>query len=123
MLFRDGVPLFEPEPALALEESECEAALIPVNQLLWRGDFAEADELLENSRQERREFEADQHKSQDELRVRLEESRTRLAQMREEADGQRARLDAELAERRAREEQALASAIDSYAAASGLTAP
>jgi len=29
MLFRDGVPLFEPEPALALEESECEAALIP----------------------------------------------------------------------------------------------
>ena len=72
---------------------------------------AEADELLENSRQERREFEADQHKSQDELRVRLEESRTRLAQMREEADGQRARLDAELAERRAREEQALASDI------------
>ena len=72
---------------------------------------AEADELVENSRQERRDFEADQHKAQDELRVRLEESRTRLAQMREEADGQRARLDAELAERRAHEEQALASDI------------
>jgi len=72
---------------------------------------AEADELLDNSRQERRQFEAEQHQSQDELRVRLEESRTRLAQMREEADGQRARLDAELADRRAREEQALASDI------------
>jgi cell division septum initiation protein DivIVA len=72
---------------------------------------AEADELLESSRQQRREFEDDQHKAQDELRVRLEESRTRLAQMREEADGQRARLDAELAERRAHEEQALASDI------------
>jgi cell division septum initiation protein DivIVA len=72
---------------------------------------AEADELLDSSRQQRREFEDDQHKAQDELRVRLEESRTRLAQMREEADGQRARLDAELAERRAQEEQALASDI------------
>ena len=72
---------------------------------------AEADELLDNSRQERRQFEAEQHQSQDELRVRLEESRTRLAQMREEADGQRARLDAELADRRAREEQALVSDI------------
>jgi hypothetical protein len=72
---------------------------------------AEADELLDNSRQERRQFESEQHQAQDELRVRLEESRTRLAQMREEADGQRARLDAELADRRAREEQALASDI------------
>ena len=72
---------------------------------------AEADELLESSRQQRREFEDDQHKAQDELRVRLEESRTRLAQMREEADGQRARLDAELADRRAHEEQTLASDI------------
>ena len=72
---------------------------------------AEADELLESSRQQRREFEADQHKAQDELRTRLEESRTRLTQLREEADGQRARLDAELAERRTREEQALASDI------------
>ena len=72
---------------------------------------AEADELLESSRQQRREFEDEQHKAQDELRVRLEESRTRLAQMREEADGQRARLDAELADRRAHEEQALASDI------------
>lgn len=72
---------------------------------------AEADELLENSRQERRQFESEQHQAQDELRVRLEESRTRLAQMREEADGQRARLDAELADRRGREEQALASDI------------
>ncbi|HEX5810803.1 MAG TPA: hypothetical protein VFY38_01765 [Pseudonocardia sp.] len=72
---------------------------------------AEADELVDNSRQERRQFEAEQHQAQDELRVRLEESRTRLAQMREEADGQRARLDAELADRRAREEQSLASDI------------
>src|SRR5689334_7946991 len=72
---------------------------------------AEADELLENSRQQRRDFESEQHQAQDELRVRLEESRTRLAKMREEADGQRARLDAELAERREREEQALASDI------------
>ena len=72
---------------------------------------AEADELLDNSRQERRQFESEHHQAQDELRVRLEESRTRLAQMREEADGQRARLDAELADRRAREEQALASDI------------
>ena len=72
---------------------------------------AEADELVDGSRQQRREFEAEQHQAQDELRVRLEESRTRLAQMREEADGQRARLDAELAERRSREEQSLASDI------------
>jgi cell division septum initiation protein DivIVA len=72
---------------------------------------AEADELVDNSRQERRQFESEQHQAQDELRVRLEESRTRLAQMREEADGQRARLDAELADRRAREEQALAADI------------
>lgn len=72
---------------------------------------AEADELLDNSRQERRQFESEQHQAQDELRVRLEESRSRLAQMREEADGQRAHLDAELADRRAREEQALASDI------------
>jgi cell division septum initiation protein DivIVA len=72
---------------------------------------AEADELLESSRQQRREFESEQHKAQDELRVRLEESRARLAQMREEADGQRARLDAELADRRAHEEQMLASDI------------
>jgi len=72
---------------------------------------AEADELLESSRQQRRDFESEQHQAQDELRVRLEESRTRLAQMREEADGQRARLDAELADRREHEEQALASDI------------
>ena len=72
---------------------------------------AEADELLESSRQQRRDFESEQHQAQDELRVRLEESRTRLAQMREEADGQRARLDAELAERRAHEEQTLAADI------------
>src|SRR3954452_17544661 len=72
---------------------------------------AEADELVDGSRQQRREFEAEQELAQDELRVRLEESRTRLAQMREEADGQRARLDAELAERRRREEQSLAADI------------
>lgn len=69
---------------------------------------AEADELRESARQERRTFDSDQRSAQDELHTRLEETRAQLATMREEADGQRARLDAELAERRARDEQTLA---------------
>ena len=68
---------------------------------------AEADELRESSRGERRTFEAEQRSAQEELHARLEESRTQLAALREEADGQRARLDAELADRRAHDEQAL----------------
>jgi hypothetical protein len=72
---------------------------------------AEADELRESSRQERRTFEADQRSSQDELNARLDEARTQLASMREEVDGQRARLDAELADRRAHDEQVLAAEI------------
>lgn len=72
---------------------------------------AEADELRESSRQERRTFEDGQRTAQDELTGRLDEARTQLTSMREEVDGQRARLDAELAERRARDEQALAAEI------------
>jgi cell division septum initiation protein DivIVA len=72
---------------------------------------AEADELRESARQERRAFEAEQRTAQEELRGRLEESRTQLAALREEADGQRARLDAELADRRTRDEQALAAEL------------
>jgi hypothetical protein len=69
---------------------------------------AEADELRESSHQERRSFESEQRAMQEELRARLEESRSQLQELREEADGQRSRLDAELAERRSRDEQALA---------------
>ena len=72
---------------------------------------AEADELRESARQERRTFEAEQRSAQEELHARLEETRTQLAALREEADGQRARLDAELAERRARDEQTLAAEV------------
>ena len=72
---------------------------------------AEADELRESARQERRTFDADQRTAQDELHGRLEETRTQLAALREEADGQRAHLDAELADRRARDEQTLAAEL------------
>jgi hypothetical protein len=72
---------------------------------------AEADELRESARHERRTFESEQRSAQDELHARLEETRTQLAALREEADGQRARLDAELAERRARDEQTLAAEL------------
>src|SRR3954453_20920860 len=50
---------------------------------------AEADELLDNSRQERRQFESEQHQAQDELRVRLEESRMRLGEKGEGGRGPR----------------------------------
>ena len=69
---------------------------------------AEADELRESSHQERRSFEAEQRTVQEELRARLEESRAQLQELREEADGSRSRLDAEMADRRAHDEQALA---------------
>src|SRR3954452_20343741 len=72
---------------------------------------AEADELRESARLERRTFESEQRSAQDELHGRLEETRIQLAALREEADGQRARLDAELAERRARDEQTLAAEL------------
>jgi hypothetical protein len=72
---------------------------------------AEADELRESSRAERRTFEAEQRSAQEELRARLEESRSQLAALREESDGARARLDAEMAERRAHDEQALAAEL------------
>ena len=52
---------------------------------------AEADELRDSARQERRTFEAEQRSAQDELHARLDETRTQLAALREEADGQRAR--------------------------------
>jgi hypothetical protein len=72
---------------------------------------AEADELRESSRAERRTFEAEQRSAQDELHARLDETRTQLAALREESDGARARLDAEIAERRARDEQSLAAEL------------
>lgn len=72
---------------------------------------AEADELREASHQQRRTFEAEQRHAEDEVAARLEESRTRLQELREEADGRRARLDTELAERRAQDEQALTSEL------------
>ncbi len=62
---------------------------------------AEADELRERSEKERHEFETERRTAQEALRSQLEESRTRLEQLRNESDGQRARLDAELADRRA----------------------
>ena len=68
----------------------------------------EADELRERSEKERHEFETEWHTAQDTLRSQLEESRTRLEQLRNEADGQLARLDAELADRRAATDQQLA---------------
>ncbi len=68
---------------------------------------AEADELRESAREERRTFEAEHRSAQEDLHARLEETRAELAALREEADGRRARLDAELAERRTRDEQAL----------------
>lgn len=72
---------------------------------------AEADELKEASQQERRRFEAEQRVAEDEVAARLEDSRVQLQALREEADGRRTRLDAELAERRAHDEQALATEL------------
>jgi chromosome segregation ATPase len=72
---------------------------------------AEADELGERSAQQRRAFEAEQREIQEELRARIDESRAHLRELREESDGQRARLDAELAERRTRDEQVLAAEV------------
>ena len=46
------------------------------------------------------EFETERRTAQEALRSQLEESRTRLEQLRNESEGQRAHLDAELAERR-----------------------
>jgi cell division septum initiation protein DivIVA len=68
----------------------------------------EADELRERSERERHEFDTEWRTAQDTLRSRLEESGTQLEQLRNEADGQLARLAAELADRRAAADQQLA---------------
>ena len=73
---------------------------------------AEADELRERSEKERHEFETERRTAQDALRSQLEESRTRLEQLRNESDGQRARLDAELADRRAAADKQFAAEMD-----------
>ena len=73
---------------------------------------AEADELRERSEKERHEFETERRSAQEALRSQLEESRTRLEQLRNESDGQRARLDAELAERRAAADKQFAAEMD-----------
>ncbi len=73
---------------------------------------AEADELRERSEKERHEFETERRTAQEALRSQLEESRTRLEQLRNESDGQRARLDAELAERRAATDKQFAAEMD-----------
>lgn len=69
---------------------------------------AEADELRERSANERREFEAERTTSQESLRAQLAESKERLDQLRKDSDGQKARFDSELAERRSVAEEALA---------------
>jgi chromosome segregation ATPase len=73
---------------------------------------AEADELRERSEKERHEFETERRSAQEALRSQLEESRTRLEQLRNESDGQRARLDAELAERRAATDKQFAAEME-----------
>jgi chromosome segregation ATPase len=73
---------------------------------------AEADELRERSEKERHEFETERRTAQDALRSQLEESRTRLEQLRSESDGQRARLDAELADRRAATDKQFAAEME-----------
>ena len=73
---------------------------------------AEADELRERSEKERHEFETERRSAQEALRSQLEESRTRLEQLRNESDGQRARLDAELADRRAAADKQFAAEME-----------
>ncbi|MBV9920109.1 MAG: hypothetical protein JOY78_04525 [Pseudonocardia sp.] len=73
---------------------------------------AEADELRERSEKERHEFETERRSAQESLRSQLEESRTRLEQLRNESDGQRARLDAELADRRAAADEQFAAEME-----------
>lgn len=73
---------------------------------------AEADELRERSEKERKEFESERRIAQEALRSQLEESRARLEQLRSESDGQRARLDAELADRRSAADQQLTGEMD-----------
>jgi cell division septum initiation protein DivIVA len=68
---------------------------------------AEADELRARSEAERHEFETEWQAAQDELRNQLEESRKRLEHLRNESDGQLARLDAELNSRTAATDQQL----------------
>ncbi len=73
---------------------------------------AEADELKERSLAERSEFEAERRHAEEALRAQLQESRERLDQLRSDSDGQRARLDAELAEHRAAVEAEFAAEME-----------
>jgi chromosome segregation ATPase len=62
---------------------------------------AEAEELRDRSLVERREFQVERAAAEAELHDRLTESEVRLSALRDESDGQRTRLDNEIAERRA----------------------
>ncbi len=73
---------------------------------------AEADELRDRSVSERREFEEERRAAEESLRSQLDETQTRLDQLRHDSDGQMARLDAELGDRRTRAEQSLAAEMD-----------
>ncbi len=72
---------------------------------------AEADELRERSTNERQEFEAERKSAEESLRSQLEESRIRLDELRNDSEGQRARLDKEAANLRAQAERELAAEL------------
>jgi cell division septum initiation protein DivIVA len=78
---------------------------------------AEADELRERSDVERREFESERRLAEESLRAQLEESRSRLDKLRDESEGQQARLAAELADHRLRVEAEFATEMDGRRAA------
>lgn len=78
---------------------------------------AEADELREQSEAERIAFEAQRRSAEDSLRAQLEESRARLDQLRNDSEGQKARLEAELADHRVRVEAEFAAEMDGRRAA------
>ncbi len=78
---------------------------------------AEADELRERSRTERQAFETERRTAEESLREQLEESRVQLEHLRNDRDGQIARLDAELAQRRALAEKELATEMEERRAA------
>lgn len=78
---------------------------------------AEADELREQSEAERTAFEAQRRSAEESLRAQLEESRARLDQLRNDSEGQKARLEAELADHRVRVEAEFAAEMDARRAA------
>lgn len=78
---------------------------------------AEADELRERSEKERQDFESERRTAQEALRGQLKEGQARLEQMRSEADGQRAGLNAELTERRGAADRQLTDEMDERRAA------